>query len=82
MSFKLQSRHKYMVEMAMFTVQRVITPKGGKPELRFMCSACRLIVLYKCVKFGENISESIRVMERTGMMEMLRDRRTDRWMDS
>ena len=28
--------------------------KVGKPELRFMCSASRLIVLYICVKFGEN----------------------------
>ena len=48
-----------MVEMAMFNVQRAITPKLGKPELRFMCSALPLIVLYIFVKFGENISDSI-----------------------
>ena len=54
-----------MVEMATFNVQRAITPKVGKPELWFMCSANCLMVLYICVKFGENISESIRVMERT-----------------
>ena len=44
-----------MVEMAMFNFQRVITKKIGKPELGFMCSAHRLIVLYICVKFRENI---------------------------
>ena len=49
-----------MVEMAMFNVQRAITPKLGKPELWFMCSAYCLIVLYSCVKFGENISDCIR----------------------
>ena len=28
--FNLQSGHKYIVEMAMFNVQRAITPKVGK----------------------------------------------------
>ena len=45
--------------MAMFYVQRAITPKVGKSELQFMCFAHCLIVLYFCVKFGENISEGI-----------------------
>ena len=47
-----------MVELAMFNVQRVITPKVGKPELWFMCSALRLIVLYICLKFRE-ISQTV-----------------------
>ena len=63
MVFNLQSRHEYTVEMAMFNVQRAITPKVGKQMLRFMCSALRLIMLYICVKFGENISDGMRVME-------------------
>ena len=58
-----------------------ITPKVGKPELQFMCSACRLIVLYICVKFCENISDSLRVMEQTQMTEVLMDGKTDGWMD-
>ena len=49
--FNLQSRHEYIVEMAMFNVQRAITPNVGKPELWFMCSAHRLIVCYTCLKF-------------------------------
>ena len=65
-----------MIEMAMFNVQRAIIPKVGKPELRFMNSAHRFIVLYICVKFGENISDDIRVMERTRMTEALTDGRT------
>ena len=47
------------------TVQRAITPKVGKPELWFMCSAGRLIMLYICVKFRKNITNGIRVMEQT-----------------
>ena len=70
-----------MVEMAMFNVQRAITPKVDKSELQFICSAHHLIVLYICVKFHENISDGISVMERTQMMEVLMDGQTDGWMD-
>ena len=45
--------------------QRAITPKEGKPELRFMCSACRLMVFNVCVKFHENMSSRFKVTERT-----------------
>ena len=55
----------YMVEMAMFNVQRAITPKVGKPELWFMCSACCFIVLCIYVKFRENITKGIKVIEWT-----------------
>ena len=60
-----------MVEMAMFNVQRAISPKAGKSELRFMCSASRLIMLYICVKFRENI-ERTRVRSRNGHFQYLR----------
>ena len=65
MVFNLQSRHEYMVEMSMFNVERAITPKVGKPELRFMCSACHLIVLYICVKFRANILDGFKLTEYT-----------------
>ena len=45
--------------------QRAITPKVGKPELLFMCSARRLMVLNVCVKFHQNMSSGFKVMERT-----------------
>ena len=45
-----------MVEMAVFNVQRA---KVAKPELRFMCSAPRLIMLYICAKYRENITNGI-----------------------
>ena len=63
--FNLQSGHEYMVEMAMLNALRGTTPKVGKPELRFMCSARRLIVLYICMKFRENISNGFKLTERT-----------------
>ena len=68
MVFNLQSRHDYVVEMVMFNVQRAITPRVSKPELRFMCPACCRMVLYTCVKFSENIKKDIRVMKLTRSM--------------
>ena len=54
-----------MVEMAIFNIQRAITPKIGKPELLFMCSARCLMVFNLCVKFHENMSRGFKVMVRT-----------------
>ena len=51
--------------MAIFNVQRAITPKVCNPELRFLRSARRLMVLNICVKFRENISNGFEVTERT-----------------
>ena len=51
--------------MRIVNTQSAITPKVGKPELRFMYSACRLMVFNVCVKFHENISSGFKVMERT-----------------
>ena len=45
------------------STQRAITPKVGKPELWFMCSACRLMVFNVSVKFHENMSRDFKVME-------------------
>ena len=59
---KLWSRHEIV------NTQRAITPKVGKPELRFMCSARRLIVFNICVKFHENISSGYQVKEWTGKL--------------
>ena len=51
--------------MKIVNTQRAITPKVGKPELRFMFSARRLMVLNICVKFHENMSSGFKAMERT-----------------
>ena len=51
--------------MKIVNTQRAITPKVGKSELRFMCSARRLMVFNVCVKFHENMSSGFKVMERT-----------------
>ena len=72
--FNLQNRHKYIVEM--ISVQRATTPKVEKPELEFVCCAHRFIMLYIRVKFGENILDSFRVMERIWMMEVVTDGQT------
>ena len=53
---ELWSGHEYMVEMAMFNVQWAIAPKSRQPELWFLCSAHRLMVL--CfVKISQTVSE-------------------------
>ena len=51
--------------MKIVNTPRAITPKVGKPELWFMCSACCLMVFNICVKFHENMSSGLTVMEQT-----------------
>ena len=67
--FNLQSRHKYMVEMAVHGRDSYVqcskgnNSKKGKPDLWFINAACHLIVLYIYVKFLEknNIVTSLRL---------------------
>ena len=56
---KLWSGHEIV------NTKRAITPKVGKPELWFMCSTRRLMVFNLCVKFHENISRGLKVLEQT-----------------
>ena len=52
------------MKKAIFNIQRAITLKVEKQELRFMCSAHRLMVFNICVKFHETMSSGFKVMER------------------
>ena len=60
-----------------FQFQRAITPKIRNPELRFLRSARRLMLLYICVTFHENISKGFLVTERTRFCDRQTDGRTD-----
>ena len=51
--------------MKIIKTQRAITPKVGKQELWFMCSALRLMLFNVCVKFHESMSNGFKVMKRT-----------------
>ena len=53
------------MDTEIFNTQRAITPKVGKTELQFLCSACHLMVFNVCVKFHENRSSGFKVMEQT-----------------
>ena len=53
-----------------------ITPKVEKPELRFMCTARRLMVFNICVRFHKNMLSGFKVMERT--RKLLKDTHTHR----
>ena len=53
--FKLTAQTREHGKNGYVQCSKAITPKVGKTELRFMCSVNRLIVLYICVKFPENI---------------------------
>ena len=55
----------YGADRKIVNTQRAITPKVGKLELLFMCSAGCLIVFNVCVKFHENMSRGFKVMEPT-----------------
>ena len=45
--------------------QRVTTTKLYRQELRFLCSARRLMMLYIAMTFHENILKDFQVIERT-----------------
>ena len=51
--------------MKIVNTQRGITSKVRTPEVRFMCSARRLMVFKVCVKFHLNMSSGFKVIERT-----------------
>ena len=59
--FKVMERTRKLLT----DTKRAITPKVENPELRFICSARRLMVFNVCVKFHENMSSGFKVIERT-----------------
>ena len=59
-SFQVTSGLKYITEVTIFKVQRA--PSLG---LRFLCTAARLMMLYICVKFHQNIWNGSQLTERT-----------------
>ena len=61
--FKVIERTRKLLKIV--NTQREITPKVENPELRFMCSACHLMVFNVSVKFHENMASGFKVMERT-----------------
>ena len=64
-SFWVTERTRPYRKIYHFQFQRAITPKICNPELWFLCSACRLMLLYICEKFHENISNGFGVTEQT-----------------
>ena len=61
-----------------FQFQRATTPEIRNLELRFLRSAHRLMLLYICVKFHENIYNGFLVTERTRFSDRQTDGQTDR----
>ena len=57
------------------------TPKIRNPELRFLRSAHRLMLLYICVKLHENIANGFGVTERTRFCDRQTDLQTTRGGD-
>ena len=54
-----------MSQNLLFSISKGHNSKKCNPELRFLRSALRLMLLYICVKFHENISNGFGVTERT-----------------
>ena len=72
--FLVTQRTRSYRKIYYFQFQRAITPKIRHPELRLLCSACRLMLLYTCVKFHENISNRFGVTEQTRFCDGQTDR--------
>ena len=65
----IERAHKYMNRITICNVQRAVTPKAGNSELWFLCSAHHIMVIYICIKFQENISNSFQVTEQTHILQ-------------
>ena len=52
-----------MTWMTIDNVQRAETPKAGKSELQCLCFGNCIMVMYNCIKFQENISNSFQATE-------------------
>ena len=64
-----------MVEMAIFNIQRAITVKVGKQDtVHVFCMSSHGVNI--CVKFHENMSSCVKVMEKT--QKLLRDTHTQK----
>ena len=72
--FRVTERTRLKCKFCFFPFQRDITRKICNPELRFLCSARRLMLVNIPVKFHRDISNDFRVTERT---RFVTDRRTD-----
>ena len=62
-----------MVEMALFNIQKANNSKSRQNRVTVHVFCMSSYSTYICVKFGENILDGIRVMERIRMMEVLMD---------
>ena len=58
-----------MTGITIYNVQRVVTPKAGNLELWFLCSAHHIMMIYICIKFQENVSNSFQVTEQTHILQ-------------
>ena len=58
-----------MTGITIYKVQRAVTPKVGNSELWFLCSAHHIMVIYICIKFRENISNSYQITEQTHILQ-------------
>ena len=72
--FRVTERTRLECKFCFFPFQRAITRKICNPELRFLCSARRPMLVNIPVKFHRDILNGFRVTERT---RFLTDRRTD-----
>ena len=52
-----------MTWITIYNVKMAVTPKADNSELRFVCFTHRIIVIYICIKFQENIWYSFKVTE-------------------
>ena len=72
--FRVTERTRLECKFCFFPFQRAITRKICNPELRFLCSAHRLMLVNIPVKFHRDILNGFRVTERTRFV-------TDRWTE-
>ena len=66
--FEVTERTRACGKIAIFQCSKAITRKECNPELWFLCSAHRLILLNICLKFHENISNGLELRSGQGFV--------------
>ena len=70
---RMKGENMIKMQNLLFSVKGAITQKIGNPDLWFLHSACRLMLVYICVKFQKSSSNSFHVIDRHKFV-------IDRWM--
>ena len=58
-----------MTGITIYNVKRAVTLKAGNSDVWLLCSAHHIMLMYICIKFKKNISNSFQVTEQKHILQ-------------